>query len=165
MAATAHPAPPSAVLWENGAVQGAIRRGGTAEVKLKKEAIRKETAKKEQEVAQATQEGTDASKAEDDGSRPRSTSNADSVVDVSLDSPAQENGQLHFDEAVLNSDNIVNGDVIKTPTPTRAMSPEQAESGPVDGDRKGKGRARSAAATWSAIIGSVVDHTDEHTTK
>ena len=160
MAATPHPAPPNAVPWDEGAVQKGIKREGTAEVKIKNEAVKKEQKKPEDEPASDTKP-EDSS--DQDANRPRSTSNADSVVEVSLDSPAQEKSEPDFSETPDTTVNGKDADALKTPT--RAMSPMQPLS-PVDKpDRKGKGRAVSAAATWSSIIASVVDHTDEHTTK
>lgn len=153
MAATAHPASPISVPWENGAIQRGIQRGGTEEAKVKEEALKKEQEKQEQEKLDQA-----AAKQGDEANRPRSGSNAESVVDVALDSPAQEKSQLSFDEA----DTTINGDAAKTPT--RAMSPAPDEPA-IKPDRKGKGRATSPAATWSAIVASVVDHTDEHVTK
>lgn len=169
MASTAYPAPPQAVPYDQGAIQRGIQRGGTEEVAMKEEALKKQEEEEEQQQQDSAEHGNATSEPKSDGSiehdgnRPRSTSNADSVVEVSLDSPAHEKQEPDFVETPDSTINGAEGDALKTPT--RAMSPVEEPAPAPKPDRKGKGRATTSAATWSAIVASVVDHTDEHTTK
>lgn len=137
MAATDSPQPPTAKDYEESAIRRKIKKGGTEEVKLHEDSMKKA---KEEEKENA------------ESSRPASPQEADKDghVEVSLDdepTKPEETPQDPSQEAQDQEDP-------KTPTLNSNRQLEPVVSKP-----------RSSAAVWSSIIASAVDHSDEHATK
>ncbi|CAA3032868.1 Hypothetical predicted protein [Olea europaea subsp. europaea] len=172
MSANAYPESPDAVSYEQGAVQRGIRKGGTEEVTIKEKAEQKEEEKaaEEADVPESQKEDKEDGDATTAANRSRSASGS-SVVDVSLDSPAQEKEEPTFDNAetaqtmnVKEEQQEGNEDGLKTPTTANGWTHSRPPSDGSDGAsvRDNKRKPQSSAATWSSIISSAVDHTDEH---
>ena len=154
MAATAHPVSPAAQFHAVSAIQRTTQNGGTEEAKIKgKEELKERTELKQEEAKQESQiqkqTSRQASGASGDGS---------SVVDIPLDSPAQEQ-QPAFVMTSHKSD--LSEDELKTPRLGSNTSGRSAPNSKGSLNREG----RNSPSIWAGLIASAIDHPDENVTK
>lgn len=161
MAATPYPQPPYSQPYSRGAISRWLEKGGTEEVEIRNKALREKEDSTSTPEIPSVQEAKQYVAANglplEPSPAPQSNGDSSSEVDVPLDSPAEEK-EAHL-SVPQNGDESIEEDGARTPrvSNSHGRSPSPSE----DTWRENK----SAAVCWARIIASVVDHSDEHTTK